>query len=402
MATRGSKCARLDSTMLRGEQLILFCDWGLCRMLFHDMEKFLAHVAEHAGQVAVSVKDDELYITCMWEDCGFGTCDQKEILRHIYFHAYHTKVKCLGANMIEQLALQGCQLDQETRNAVPELSEPFICCWEDCQLEYLNVQQFYWHVHTHSYPSTGKRKRCLWASCQSSFPTQSKLKDHLKTHTQERPLACPTCGSLFVSRTKLHDHCLRQLPLDANEFRCCECKKLLPTERLLREHMRYHRSDFICPHCPADGDIKKRSFTSTHSLASHINYCHSDLRPFACTEPECNYSAKSQTDLNRHIEVHDNTLWYCCEVSGCGFTSKTSATLQKHVRKIHEGLIAPQYGCHICQQRFQCSNSLKRHLGNIHQFVPQCGAGRFKYQLDRDGIFRVENSNQDQADFPSP
>ena len=157
-------------------------------MLFHDMEKFLAHVAEHAGQVAVSVKDDELYITCMWEDCGFGTCDQKEILRHIYFHAYHTKVKCLGANMIEQLALQGCQLDQETRNAVPELSEPFICCWEDCQLEYLNVQQFYWHVHTHSYPSTGKRKRCLWASCQSSFPTQSKLKDHLKTHTQERPL----------------------------------------------------------------------------------------------------------------------------------------------------------------------------------------------------------------------
>ena len=66
------------------------------------------------------------------------------------------------------------------------------------------------------------------------------------------------------------------------------------------------------------------------------------------------------------------------KVSGCGFTSKTSATLQKHVRKIHEGLIAPQYGCHICQQRFQCSNSLKRHLGNMHQVVPLCGAGRFK------------------------
>ena len=100
----------------------------------------------------------------------------------------------------------------------------------------------------------------------------------------------------------------------ANEFCCCECKKLLPTERLLREHMRYHRSDFICPHCPVDDDTQKRSFSSAHSLATHINYCHSELRPFTCTEPECNYSAKSQTDLNRHIEVHDNTLWYCCEV----------------------------------------------------------------------------------------
>lgn len=76
--------------------------------------------------------------------------------------------------------------------------------------------------------------------------------------------------------------------------------------------------------------------------------------------------------------IDEYFLIHLFKVSGCGFTSKTSATLQKHVRKIHEGLIAPLYGCHICQQRFQCSNSLKRHLGNIHQVVPLCGTGRFK------------------------
>lgn len=100
----------------------------------------------------------------------------------------------------------------------------------------------------------------------------------------------------------------------ANEFRCSECSKLLPTERLLREHVRYHRLVYTCSHCPIDEEGRGRSFPNTHSLATHISYCHSQSRPFPCPETDCNYSAKSQTDLTKHLEVHANTLWYCCEV----------------------------------------------------------------------------------------
>lgn len=224
MAKRGSKRSRDDPSMLPDEDLILICDWEVCRQLFQNMELFLAHVADHAGQVGVEYKGEKASITCLWEDCGFETSNQKEMIRHIYYHAYHTKIKCLGANLIERLALQGCQLDPATRNAVPELSEPLICNWEDCNLEFLNVQQFYWHVHTHSITNDDKEKKiknCLWDNCKSSFPTKFKLRDHLKSHSQERPLACPTCGSLFASRTKLHDHCLRQLPLDGLTFIFC-------------------------------------------------------------------------------------------------------------------------------------------------------------------------------------
>lgn len=100
----------------------------------------------------------------------------------------------------------------------------------------------------------------------------------------------------------------------ANEFRCSECNKLLPTERLLREHVRYHRLVYTCSHCPVDAEGRGRSFPNTHSLATHISYCHSQSRPFPCPETDCSYSAKSQTDLSKHLEVHANTLWYCCEV----------------------------------------------------------------------------------------
>ena len=221
MAQRKAKRAKQDPAMLLDEELILICDWEVCRQLFQNMDRFLEHVAQHAGQVGVEYKGDEASITCMWEDCGFVTSDQKEMIRHIYYHAYHTKIKCLGANLIEKLALQGCQLDPQTRNAVPELTEPLICSWDDCKLEFLNVQQFYWHVHTHSITNdSGEKttKKCLWGNCKSSFQNKFKLRDHLKSHSQEKSLACPTCGSLFASRTKLHDHCLRQLPLDGWYF----------------------------------------------------------------------------------------------------------------------------------------------------------------------------------------
>ena len=200
--------------LLDDEELVLICDWEVCKQLFQNMDRFLEHVAQHAGQVDV---DDKGSVTCMWEDCGFVTSDQNEMTRHIYYHAYHTKIKCLGANLIEKLGLQSCKRDSKTRNVVPELTEPLICLWVDCQLEFLSVQEFYWHVHTHfsSNDSGGENaKKCLWGNCKKAFKDKSKLKNHLKSHSQEKTIACPTCGSLFVNCTLFRDHCLRQLPPD--------------------------------------------------------------------------------------------------------------------------------------------------------------------------------------------
>ena len=134
---------------------------------------------QHAGQVDVVFKGDAASITCVWEDCGFETSDQREMVRHIYYHAYHTKIKCLGANLIEKLALPGCTLDPQSRNTVPELETALVCHWDDCSVEFVNVQEFYWHVHTHSMSvqitQTEDKKnqmKCLWENCKSSFSSK--------------------------------------------------------------------------------------------------------------------------------------------------------------------------------------------------------------------------------------
>lgn len=54
----------------------------------------------------------------------------------------------------------------------------------------------------------------LLAGCSVSAKTKFKLKEHCKVHTHKKEAACPTCGGLFASATKLKDHFARQASLD--------------------------------------------------------------------------------------------------------------------------------------------------------------------------------------------
>ena len=46
--------------------------------------------------------------------------------------------------------------------------------------------------------------------CDNRFKSKYKLREHIRSHTQEKVVACPTCGGLFSNRTKLFDHLKRQ------------------------------------------------------------------------------------------------------------------------------------------------------------------------------------------------
>lgn len=48
--------------------------------------------------------------------------------------------------------------------------------------------------------------------------SQYKLSDHMRSHTKERVIACPTCGSMFATKTKFCDHRRRQLPIERKAF----------------------------------------------------------------------------------------------------------------------------------------------------------------------------------------
>lgn len=79
-----------------------------------------------------------------------------------------------------------------------------------------------------------KRNNCtlisnlLLPGCKGIFPQVYRLSEHVKTHTQEKVIGCPTCGTLFCSRAKFLDHCNRQIPENSKYyiFFTLETKKL--------------------------------------------------------------------------------------------------------------------------------------------------------------------------------
>jgi hypothetical protein len=55
------------------------------------------------------LKTDNLCVSgvyaCFWGPCVFKSMDFNEITRHVNFHSYHTKLKCIGSNILARSGL---------------------------------------------------------------------------------------------------------------------------------------------------------------------------------------------------------------------------------------------------------------------------------------------------------
>ncbi|NXL50353.1 HINFP factor, partial [Podilymbus podiceps] len=71
--------------------------------------------------------------------------------------------------------------------------------------------------------------------------------------------------------------------------------------------------------------------TSVSSLKAHIRFRHCNERPFPCHL--CDNSFKNAYDLHKHVETHNDSDAYSCDVAGCGFTSRTLRTLRQHYKR---------------------------------------------------------------------
>lgn len=220
----------------RKENLWLQCEWGSCSFVCSTMEKFFEHVTQHlqqhlhgSGEEEEEEEEDdplEEEFSCLWQECGFCSLDSSaDLIRHVYFHCYHTKLKQWGLQALQSQADLGpCILDFQSRNVIPDIPDHFLCLWEHCENSFDNPEWFYRHVEAHSlcceYEAVGKDNPvvlCGWKGCTCTFKDRSKLREHLRSHTQEKVVACPTCGGMFANNTKFLDHIRRQTSLDHEE-----------------------------------------------------------------------------------------------------------------------------------------------------------------------------------------
>ncbi|XP_040980915.1 histone H4 transcription factor-like isoform X3 [Aquila chrysaetos chrysaetos] len=292
---------------------------------------------------------------CWWRSCEFGAKDPRELITHVNFHGYHTKLKFIGSQLQAlHRDLPVCLQNSRSWHQLPKTSEEFVCHWENCNVTFNNPVWFYQHVAIHAYATeeetiTDQKKAvyCHWKDCLGIFKGKHKLSDHLRTHTQERVVACPTCGGMFSNNTKFFDHAKRQISEDINRVTCALC-------------------DMVC--------------TSVSSLKAHIRFRHCDERPFHCHL--CDSGFKNAYDLHKHVETHNDSDAYSCDVEGCGFTSWTLQNLRQHYKRVHVSKSILKYKCHICQKCFSWSYTLTLHLRKAHKLSSH---SRFRYKEDDEG-----------------
>ncbi|KAG5897133.1 hypothetical protein JTB14_025086 [Gonioctena quinquepunctata] len=320
-------------------------------------------------------------MACKWSDCTHNATTVPLLMQHLSYHSYLAKLMNIGENVVKRNCLPKCKQVQEYN--IPLEKFGYTCEWEHCSFNFYNIYEFITHMKMHvtnnvTKETKGHKIKCCWTGCNTKYSTQTKLAEHLRTHVKEKTIGCPTCYTLFSSKTKFCDHRRRQQSTFMQSYQCSQCLKLFPSERLLRDHVRSHINHYKCTMC--DMTCAKPSL-----LAKHIRFKHVKEKPYECHE--CGKKFVARHNLNTHLKIHEDKNPMKCDK--CNFSCRTRVGLDNHYVKKHKAT-GFCYECHCCKTKFKRGGYLTKHLTKLHNYHWPSGHSRFKYRKDLDGIYRLQ------------
>ncbi|XP_071115505.1 zinc finger protein 184-like [Haliotis cracherodii] len=223
---------------------------------------------------------------------------------------------------------------------------------------------------TKAMPSPFSGQKC--ADCGAVLSSRYSLKVHLENVHQLTSeqismhksflICCDVEGCDFSHKmTKtVERHVKAAHP--AVEHKCPHCNftfylKCVMDNHIARKHLFPERMRFVCSVCGKR--FPKGFHQKVHEQWKHgVNH---DIKRYKCPVEDCSFETCSKSNLDTHRNVHTDKRYDC---QYCSIKLKTTATLQRHINKVHLG-IRP-YLCQMCGHSFGDYHNLQSHIVNKH------------------------------------